>query len=353
MMISSLSTLHREYAALVSLEYYDRLDFILNPKLSSPVKPASEEIDQAKRAYQVNEPQAKAIISALRRDGFSLIQGYVISHRARGCILKLLDSPPGTGKTSTICGLVGAYLSTRKTAPTPVVPGKPAQKNIVPKVLICAPSNAAIDEVAKRLMEGVRGSKDQRIMPNVVRVGSDRLVNVSVKEISLDYLVEHRLSSLDTGDRGDANTEMTSLLAEMEKVKRERFQKTEELKNTINNTSKVLSLEDEIKYLNATRFTLSQRFNKLKDIQKAEKRNLDAARRRCRYEVLAEADIICSTLSGSGHEQLEQFDFPLLIIDEAAQCIELSSMIPLKYQSAQCIMVGGKWPSFSFSASFL
>ena len=75
---SSLSTLHREYAALVSLQYHDRLDFVLRPRLLPPITPSSNEISKAMEAYRLNEPQAKAIISSLKRDGFSLIQGYVL-----------------------------------------------------------------------------------------------------------------------------------------------------------------------------------------------------------------------------------------------------------------------------------
>lgn len=223
----------------------------------------------------------------------------------------------------------------------PIVPGKPAQKVAVPKVLVCAPSNAAVDEVAKRLMEGIWGSNGQKIMPNVVRVGADRQVNVSVKEISLDYLVEHRLSLISSGEGAEGGNEMSNLVAEMGRVKKLRNEKMDVLKNTINDTAKILVLEREIKDLNSTRMSLSKRFNQLKDIQKSERRNLDAARRECRFEILADADVICCTLSGSGHELLEPFEFPLLIIDEAAQSVELSSLIPLKYQSTKCILVGG------------
>ena len=38
----------------------------------------------------------------------------------------------------------------------------------------------------------------------------------------------------------------------------------------------------------------------------------------------------------------EEFDFELVIIDEAAQAIELSSLIPMKYRCRTCIMVGGE-----------
>jgi hypothetical protein len=89
---------------------------------------------------------------------------------------------------------------------------------------------------------------------------------------------------------------------------------------------------------------LTQQFDRAKDKQKSDARGLDAMRRKFRAEVLYEADVICSTLSGSGHESLEQFDFEMVVIDEAAQAIELSSLIPLKYRCKRCVMVGGRLP---------
>lgn len=70
----SLSTLHREYSALVALPYYDLADVILNPKL---VKVAIDkrEVRASMEKYGVNEPQAGAIVGAMNTEGFSLIQG--------------------------------------------------------------------------------------------------------------------------------------------------------------------------------------------------------------------------------------------------------------------------------------
>jgi len=74
MRFCSLSTLHREYAALVALPYYDLADVILNPKL---VKAAIDkrEVRVSMEKYGVNEPQAGAIVGAMNTEGFSLIQG--------------------------------------------------------------------------------------------------------------------------------------------------------------------------------------------------------------------------------------------------------------------------------------
>lgn len=59
----------------MGLQYYDMFDIIMQPKLSNPVPAGSDAVEQTMKAYKVNEPQAKAIISAMGTRGFSLIQG--------------------------------------------------------------------------------------------------------------------------------------------------------------------------------------------------------------------------------------------------------------------------------------
>ena len=74
-MFASLSTLHREYAALMALPYYDLYESILRPK--SPPVPAinAKDVNQTMSTYNVNEPQALAILASLQAEGFALIQG--------------------------------------------------------------------------------------------------------------------------------------------------------------------------------------------------------------------------------------------------------------------------------------
>ena len=81
------------------------------------------------------------------------------------CILEHHDSyamqgPPGTGKTSTIVALASAFLSLQPDA-SPAAPVKlpkgqqaPAQKHLG-RILVCAQSNAAVDELTLRLSTGV------------------------------------------------------------------------------------------------------------------------------------------------------------------------------------------------------
>ncbi|CCM01866.1 uncharacterized protein FIBRA_03937 [Fibroporia radiculosa] len=325
--VLNLTTLHREYGALMALPYYDSCDTVLRANLSLPSPSDSREVQTTMKAYSVNEPQAKAILYSLKADGFALIQG-----------------PPGTGKTSTICGLVHAFLSRRPKPATLVAVGRTTNmpnKEPVKKVLLCAPSNAAIDEIAFRLKEGVSGAGTQPVSPKVVRVGTTASMKAVVKDISLEHLIEQKINANPSiGGSADSGSDIMRLRAELESVKTLRQQKLDEISNIHDNAAKTLSLEEEVKRLNKQRFALTQQFDKLKDKQKSDSRTMDATRRRFRTEVLLEADVVCSTLSGAAYEYLEQLDFELIVIDEAAQAIELSSLIPLKYRCRRCIMVG-------------
>lgn len=52
-----------------------------------------------------------------------------------------------------------------------------------------------------------------------------------------------------------------------------------------------------------------------------------------------------TTLSGAGSQFLDEYSqhrFETVIIDEAAQATELSSIIPLRYDCNRCIMLGGQ-----------
>jgi senataxin len=235
-------------------------------------------------------------------------------------------------------------MSNRRAAPTVVSTGrnagKPAEKGPVPKVLVCAPSNAAIDEVAKRIKEGVWNSAGKSVMPQVVRVGADASINIAVKDISLDALVEQRLATQPESQRQE-KSERQSVLQEIQNLKQQKKSKLEQINAAAGNSARVLQLEQEIKEINAKRMNLSARANELREQDTNAQRALDTVRRKARIDVLNEADVICCTLSGSGHEALDGHQFDMVIIDEAAQAIELGSLIPLKFQAERCVMVGG------------
>ena len=72
-----MGTIHREYAALLSLPYLDLVEDILYPRPPPIVEVDSREVESTMKAYEVNTPQAMAILGSLQHQGFSLIQGFV------------------------------------------------------------------------------------------------------------------------------------------------------------------------------------------------------------------------------------------------------------------------------------
>ncbi|OXB33487.1 senataxin [Cryptococcus neoformans] len=326
----SLSTSIREFAALKGLPWYESslLSDILAGRSAIIPKLSIEEIEDTMKCLSLNEPQAKAVLGALEVKGFALIQG-----------------PPGTGKTKTISGLVGKWMSERR---IPIsVDGQPPVK---PKLLVCAPSNAAIDEVCKRLILGVPNPDGGQYNPNIVRVGIDASVNIAVKDVSLDSLVEALVSNSSGRNVGG---EYGRIQAELDDVKQQIKDKQEAIKLAQDHDEKRKILEDEYHALITRRTQLGQASSKAKDAARDATRHLDGARRAARDQILKDADIICATLSGAGHDTLAAHTFETVIIDEAAQAIEMSCLIPLKYGCKRCIMVGdpNQLPPTTFSMS--
>lgn len=252
--------------------------------------------------------------------------------------------PPGTGKTKTILGLVGAFLSSRGPRATAISAGmNGGEQAPAEKILLCAPSNAAVDEVAKRLKDGVYNSEGKKISPNVVRIGADSAINVSVSDIFLDNMVERELAKANghTGS-GDSAAKMAAARTEMAGLKAERDEKRQEKANIANNTALLAQVTTEISALSRKIDDLAEKLDRERDRMTQTSRQQEAAKRQARSKILSEADVICATLSGSGHEYLAPYDFETVIIDEAAQSVEISSLIPLKYNCARCIMVGGE-----------
>ncbi|GMF82600.1 unnamed protein product [[Candida] boidinii] len=172
-------TIEREYSSLVGLQYYDLAKDIVTatPRVVDHI--SQSRIDEMKRIYNVNDSQANAIAGTVDNDGFSLIQG-----------------PPGTGKTKTILGIVGYFLTSYEKKMNPSNITQPV--NNIPsrkKILICAPSNAAVDELVLRIRGGIKNSKGIQFQPKVVRLGRSDAINSQVKDLTLEELVDKELSS--------------------------------------------------------------------------------------------------------------------------------------------------------------
>lgn len=332
--IADMTTTQREYAALSSLEYYDLCSEVLEAKPSPIQKYSEEKINSMSRKYNLNRGQAQAILSANDNDGFTLIQG-----------------PPGTGKTKTIVAMVGALMSqslqqqaeqarARPPAQGQKAPAAPPPKK---KLLICAPSNAAVDELVLRLKQGVQPLNGPPQKVNVIRIGRSDAINDSVKDVMLDELVRKRME----GDDGEKN----KLLNDRDKLHQEAGKIKERLNairpqldeaQKIGNTESERALRREFDQLKRQQAHIGAKIDEDKESGNTVSRQNEINRRRFQQEIIDGAHILCATLSGSGHDMFRNInvEFETVIIDEAAQCIELSALIPLKYGASKCILVG-------------
>ncbi|PGH26410.1 hypothetical protein AJ80_01908 [Polytolypa hystricis UAMH7299] len=328
--ITSLTPLEREYGALMALRYYDLSDEIIHAKPSPILNYRDESVKDILDTYKVNLAQAKAVKSALDNDAFTLIQG-----------------PPGSGKTKTIVALVGALL-TSTLAEGRIAPLRkpneftPATRTTTSKkLLVCAPSNAAVDELVMRFKEGVKTLSGKHHKLSVIRLGRSDAINTAVMDVTLDELVNARMNLAVPKKGGERD--LQSYYTE-HKDTANKFNEVRERLDQFRAKAQAVpsELEREFDLLKRKKLQLSQTIDNVRDKNHSAARNADLTRRKIQQEIMDDAHVICATLSGSGHDMFQtlSIEFETVIIDEAAQSIELSALIPLKYGCSKCVLVG-------------
>ena len=257
-------------------------------------------------------------------------------------------SPPGSGKTKTIVAIVGALMTTTSDGKgVPVTRPQATEKRLtspsaIKKLLVCAPSNAAVDELVMRFKENITTLNGESRKLSVVRLGRSDAMNANVLDVTLDELVNAKLN-LATGKQGSSGDEMHKTMlahkATCEELNALRV-KLDEKKASGNPA--VPEQERDFEVLKRRKQQLSNQIDSLRDRGDIVARDAEISRRRIQQEILDGAHVICATLSGSGHEMFQNLsiEFETVIIDEAAQSIELSALIPLKYGCSKCILVG-------------
>ena len=177
---------------------------------------------------------------------------------------------------------------------------------------------------------------------SVIRLGRSDNVNANVLDVTLDELVNAKLN-IATGKKTGQTDDVGRLMLDH--------------KSTCDELNALMKVVDEIKskgqgqtseqsrnfeILKRKKQQISNQIDMLRDSGHTAARDADIRRHKIQQEVLDEAHVLCATLSGSGHDMFQNLniEFETVIIDEAAQSIELSALIPLKYGCAKCIMVG-------------
>eukprot|EP00392_Amoebophrya_sp_AT5.2_P007086 g7100.t1 len=190
--------------------------------------------------------------------------------------LQLIQGPPGTGKTVTSATIV--YHMCRNAQE------HCRQEGISPQhaqVLVCAPSNIAVDQLAEKL---------HKTGLSVVRVVAKSREHIAT---NVEYLCLHKqIAHLDTADN-------------------RQLQRIAELKARMGGE---LNQEDEKLFRQLTQ--------------------------KCEKLLLHSANVICCTCVGAGDARLSNMRFRQVLIDESTQATEPECLIPIMNGAKQVVLVG-------------
>ena len=259
-----------------------------------------------------------------------------------------LNRPPGSGKTKTIVAIVGALLTDALRDRGTII-RRPGMTNGQPnanvstskKLLVCAPSNAAVDELVLRFKEGIKTTSGQDRKVNVVRLGKGDKINPQVVEVTLDELVSAKLKKA-SGSSEEQRAQTHKLMQEHKEVSQKLNNAYERRDVEDGKGTNAAKIQDDIEVFRRRKKELSALIDQAKDKESMMNRQSDLERKRAQQQVLDEAHVLCATLSASGHDMFQNLslEFETVVVDEAAQCTELAALIPLKYGCAKCILVG-------------
>lgn len=243
--------------------YGDRLadlrDILLGAK---PARFRQEKADDLFYPSPLNESQLAAVRHVQAAQDVAIIHG-----------------PPGTGKTTT---LVQAILETIRRER---------------RVLVCAPSNTAVDLLTEKLAE--RGV-------NVIRMGNPSRVS--------DLLLEHTL---------DAQVMAHKRYGELRSMRQTAEQYREEASKHVRN------------------FGWEEREHRrhLKEEAKALHQEADGLERYITEDLLDQVQVITCTLVGASNRNIRHLTYETVFIDEAAQALEPGCWIPIA--KAQRVVLAG------------
>lgn len=209
-------------------------------------------------------------------------QQQAVAHALAAEDVAIIHGPPGTGKTTAVVALIRQAVQRGE------------------KVLACAPSNLAVDNIFERLL----ALPDLGVGANVVRIGHPARVLPALRDQTLDLLVENH--------------------PDMKLVRK-------------------LTKEAHALRASAGKYTRAKpEAGARRDMRQEAKAMLEDARRL--EEQLVErifngARVICATLTGVDERLFRGRHFDLCVIDEAAQSTEPGCWIPLRY-SQRLVLAG-------------
>ncbi|CDR96678.1 DNA2/NAM7 HELICASE FAMILY protein, putative [Babesia bigemina] len=277
-----------------------------------------------------NAAQLRAIRNSLNSNGITLIQG-----------------PPGTGKTTTIIGIISAILeqdflpydSDAKTEPSTETPGtsdasqinKPAWFKYIDGNNMNEPLEIAFDKLSitdtqttngthrydsYACMKPAKSSSSEKVRVPTLRHSRRRILICAPSNAAIDEIVR-RLVRPHTGGIFDADGNRLN-------------PSVTRIGPNFHDDLTVYSLNNKIDMLGRKKY--GHKFPQMKN----------HFRSRLVTETLLQSDIVCSTLSACGSMDMVKNHamFHTLIIDEATQAVELSTLIALRLGCSRVVLVG-------------
>lgn len=408
----------REFQALSSIREIPLLPVILNPVN----QPRCQYESRTGNFSKLSQPMQQIIKSSYNGSQLQAIS-VAIGPFDKDFELTLIQGPPGTGKTRTIVAIISGVLAfsevkdakrlrnydqvcvsssstNQRISQSAAIArswqdaalarqlNEEAEKNNKirrscsrGRILICAQSNAAVDELVARIScEGLYGCDGLMYKPYLVRVGNVKTVHPNSLPFFLDTLVENRLKE----EKGKKNDEKQSgisansllvIRTSLEKLvdniryyeaKRANLQEgPSDSKNLVEggypDTVELsdAELKEKLWKLYEKKKTLYADLANFQAREKKASEEIRTLRHKFRTAILKEAEIVVTTLSGcggdlygvcsesiSGHNFNNSYEsslFDAVVIDEAAQALEPATLIPLqllKSRGTKCIMVG-------------
>ncbi len=279
-------TFQRQEAALSELKgsFHSKLQAILsgNYKANSAPKGFLNKV--------LNAVQNRAVDYALANNGYYSIQG-----------------PPGTGKTHTAAHLVANIVAAGQ------------------RVLVTADSNAAVDNILRKLAD---------MGQTALRIGNPIRVNRDLKQHTLDYKI---LQSALYQDYLATEAQIELLKERQTGLERPTVKTTRGLK-----PERLVALYRQDKHLRTLNKHMVRRFRPwLKTQLKIDVLydQLRAVKEEIQNKLLASHRIICATNSTAGNDLLAYQRFDWVVIDEAAQASIPSSAIAI-LKGERFVLVG-------------
>lgn len=221
--------------------------------------------------------------------------------------LSLCQGPPGTGKTRTACLMLAILVHLKDLRCR--IGGEGAKGISNTRILASAHSNTATDN----LLEGLVG-----LNVSVVRLGRP----VNIRSSLWNHTLDAKMQNLAAYRNLSVTLEQATL-------------KYDALKDRAESMNQDIS-DDDKRDLRAA----------LTEVQQLKKSIIDNEDKFAN-EVLMNTDVIVSTCVGAGGSTIKTFlrEFPSIeidtvLIDEAAQCMEAASLIPLSYGCRRLILIG-------------